>query len=98
MKIEKIVETISFFVRVKFSKKIKLNENILIYRISRSGTTMLAEALVKSLNARLIWEPLFPYRKVFIEKINPYSTHRYNKLQMGWNPHVSNYNEEITNS
>ena len=98
MKLEKIVETISFFVKVKFSKRIESNKNILIYGISRGGSTMLAEALVKSLNARLVWEPLFPYRKVFLERINPYSTHRYNKLRMDWNPHVSSHDYKEVNN
>lgn len=85
---EKIKEAILFYKKVKFAK-VKNNENILIYGISRGGTTMLAEALVAVLNARLVWEPLFPHREVFLNSLNPYSTHHYNRLNLGWNPHIA---------
>jgi hypothetical protein len=89
---QKIKESLSFFYKIRFSK-VKYNENIFIFGISRGGTTLLAEALVSILNARLVWEPLFPYRKVFLESINPFSTHRYNTLKMGWYPHVAHRNQ-----
>jgi hypothetical protein len=91
MLITKLKETLRFYFHIKYAK-VKKNQNILIYGISRGGSTMLAEALVILLNARLAWEPLFPYRKVFLEKFNPYSTHRLNALKLGWNPYVSKEN------
>src|SRR5690606_31093926 len=85
---EKLKEAFSFYTKLKFAKVMK-NTPILIFGISRGGTTMLAEALVALFDARLVWEPLFPHRDVFLKSINPFSTHRHNALQLGWNPHVA---------
>lgn len=91
MFISKLKETLRFYFKIKFAK-VKKNQNILIYGISRGGTTLLAETLVRLLDARLTWEPLFPHRKVFLEKINPYSVHRLKALQLGWHPYISKEN------
>ncbi|TRZ44992.1 sulfotransferase domain-containing protein [Robertkochia solimangrovi] len=85
--IDKIKECIIFYRYVRFAK-IKQNENILIYGISRGGTTMLAQAIEKGLNARLIWEPLFRYKKVSFNWINPYSVQKYSDLNLGWTPYL----------
>ncbi|HNQ26599.1 MAG TPA: sulfotransferase domain-containing protein [Aquaticitalea sp.] len=92
----KIKEAVRFIYRIAFAR-IKSNENILIYGISRGGTTLLAETLVEILDARFVWEPFFRYRKVPFERINPYSTHRYNKLQFSWSPYVDGEDHKEVN-
>ncbi|BAO76193.1 sulfotransferase domain-containing protein [Winogradskyella sp. PG-2] len=93
----KIKEVFSFLTRIRFVK-IKSNKNILIYGISRGGTTLLAETLVKLLNARLVWEPLFPHNKSNFSAINPYSVEQYSKFQLGWHPHIASENDKAVNS
>lgn len=85
--LKKLKEVSEFYKNIKFGT-IKKNENILIYGISRGGTTMLAEALNSVLDSRLVWEPLFPHRNVSLSKINPYSIHNYKELDLGWNPSI----------
>jgi hypothetical protein len=89
----KIKEVSNFLVNIKFSK-IKKNENILIYGISRGGTTLLAEILVSVLKARLVWEPLFPYGDVKFHKINPFSVEPYAKFKLGWHPYVASQDDK----
>jgi hypothetical protein len=84
----KLKEVFKFLNHIRF-KKIRNNENILIYGISRGGTTLLAETLVALLNARLVWEPLFPFNDVKLNAINPFSVKPYKKLGFGWSPHTS---------
>lgn len=85
--IKKLQEIAQFYRNIKFNK-IKSNENILIFGISRGGTTMLAEALIKVIDSRLAWEPLFPHRQVQFSYINPFSIQNYSKLDLGWNPFI----------
>ncbi|WP_228850350.1 sulfotransferase domain-containing protein [Aegicerativicinus sediminis] len=85
--LEKLSESVEFYKKIKFTK-IENQENILIYGISRGGTTMLANALTKTLDARLIWEPLFKYNKVFLKRVNPYSTYPYTEFKLGWHPNL----------
>ncbi|WP_179004964.1 sulfotransferase domain-containing protein [Winogradskyella forsetii] len=93
----KINEIFSFLSKIKFNK-IKDNQNILIYGISRGGTTLLAEALVDILKARLIWEPLFNHREVKFKTVNPYALKSYKQLELGWNPHVASANDVEVNT
>ena len=93
----KIKEVFIFLIYIKFSK-IKQNENIIIYGISRGGTTLLAETLVALLRARLTWEPLFPYGDVKLPAMNPYSVAEYSKFQLGWNPNTDSHNDKALNS
>ena len=93
----KITEVFSFISEIKFAK-IKSNQNILIYGISRSGTTLLAETLVEILKARLIWEPLFNHREVHLKTVNPYALKSYKKLKLGWHPHVASCSDVETNA
>lgn len=94
---KKLYEVYLYLRYIRFSR-IKTNENILLYGISRSGTTLLAELLVKLLNARLIWEPLFPHPEVSLNALNPFSVHEYTKFKLGWAPHVANQNEKELNT
>lgn len=92
----KLGEIYKFLRFIRFSK-IKKNQNILIYGISRGGTTMLAEALVKIFNARLAWEPLFPHKDVPFKEVNPFSVHQYTQFDLGWNPHLTHQNHAEIN-
>lgn len=94
---KKIKEVLNFLYFIKF-KKIKKNENILIYGISRGGTTLLAETLVALFSARLVWEPLFPFRDVKFNKLNPFSVKRYKDLALGWSPHSASMDNNKLNS
>lgn len=82
----KLREVYLFLRFLKFAK-ISSNTNILIYGISRGGTTMLAESLVALFSARLIWEPLFPHKNAPLSGVNPFSVKSYAKLKLGWTPH-----------
>lgn len=89
-------EVVQFLKHIKF-KKIKKNDNILIYGISRGGTTLMAQILVDLFKARLIWEPLFVYREVALNNVNPYSVKEYSDLGMGWEPHVNSSEDNEVN-
>ena len=93
----RINEIFDFISKIKLSK-IKKNDNILIYGMSRGGTTLLAETLTDILNARLIWEPLFNHRAVSFNAINPYSLASFKKLELGWHPHVQSENDLEVNA
>jgi hypothetical protein len=93
----KIKEVFIFLTYIKFSK-IKQNENIVIYGISRGGTTLLAETLVVLLEARFIWEPLFPRGDVKLPAINPYSVAAYSNFELGWSPHTASHNDKALNT
>lgn len=93
----KIKEVFKFTLKIKFAE-IKVNENILIYGFSRGGTTLLAETLVGLLGARLIWEPLFNHRPISFSAINPYALKEYRNLNLGWNPHVADPNDQAANN
>ena len=80
---KKLSEVYAFLKHIRF-KKIKQNKNVLIYGISRGGTTLLAELLVKILDARLVWEPLFPHPDVKLNSINPFSVQPYTQFKLGW--------------
>ncbi|TXD81366.1 sulfotransferase [Subsaximicrobium wynnwilliamsii] len=84
----KVIEVFRFLNHIRF-KRIEKNKNILIYGISRGGTTLLAETLVGLFNARLVWEPLFPFSDVRFDAINPFSINAYKKLGFGWSPHTN---------
>lgn len=93
----KLKEIGKFLSHIRF-KQPKKNENILIYGISRGGTTLLAETLVGLLNARLVWEPLFVFRDVRFNAINPFSVGAYKKLGFGWSPYVKDANNNEVNT
>lgn len=92
----RINEIFKFISKVKFAK-VKNNTNVLIYGISRGGTTLLAETLTEILKARLIWEPLFNHRNVRFNAINPYSLKTYKELSLGWHPHIESENDKEAN-
>ncbi|WP_299099026.1 sulfotransferase domain-containing protein [uncultured Winogradskyella sp.] len=93
----KVSEILNFIVNIKLAK-VKHNQNILIYGISRGGTTLLAETLVGVLKARLIWEPLFNHRAVGFNTINPYSLKSYKELDLGWHPHIASIEDSEVNT
>ncbi len=92
--INKILLVIRYLLNVKLGRP-KTNLNIAIFGFSRGGTTMLGEALSKSMDGRLAWEPLFPHRN--IKMPNPFSTRNLEKLELGWSPFIAkdNHSEEV---